>query len=57
MPVAVSGSDARWFDVSAIPAPHPALRLELRDAGIWTGDPADIAEALREAGIEMTALP
>jgi ADP-ribose pyrophosphatase YjhB (NUDIX family) len=51
------GSDARWFDVSAIPAPHPALRLELRDAGIWTGDPADIAEALREAGIEMTALP
>ena len=50
------GSDARWFEVGAIPDPHPALRRQLFDAGIRPGDAGSIAAALRDAGIEMRPL-
>jgi len=47
------GSDARWFDVDAIPDPHPALRRQLLDAGIGRGENAAIRAALAAAGIGM----
>lgn len=50
------GGDARWFEPAAIPAPHPALRRELRDAGLLTDDEAAIAAALAGAGIRMERL-
>ena len=50
------GSDARWFDVGAIPDPHPTLRTALLDAG-FTGDiRASIETALEAAGIQMLRL-
>ena len=54
---AESGSDARWFDVDAIPDPHPALRRQLRDAGAASDDGAAIDAALKAAGIQMVPLP
>lgn len=50
------GSDARWFELEAIPDPHPALRRQLFDAGVGTDDDAQIAGALRDAGIYMERL-
>lgn len=50
------GSDARWFDVDAIPDPHPALRRQLFDAGIGADDGARIDAALFDAGITMERL-
>jgi 8-oxo-dGTP diphosphatase len=50
------GSDARWFDVAAIPDPHPALRRQLHDAGMTGDDDAAITVALDGAGIEMARL-
>ncbi|MDP9321512.1 MAG: NUDIX hydrolase [Chloroflexota bacterium] len=47
------GSDARWFEVDAIPDPHPALRRQLLDAGVGRGDDAAIRAALAAAGIGM----
>jgi len=47
------GSDARWFDVDAIPDPHPALRRQLLDAGVGRGEDAAIRAALAAAGIGM----
>ena len=50
------GSDARWFDVDAIPDPHPALRRQLFDAGVGADDPAAIDAGLASAGIMMETL-
>jgi 8-oxo-dGTP diphosphatase len=50
------GSDARWFEPDAIPDPHPALRRELRDAGIGRDDVAAIDAALADAGVAMEPL-
>jgi 8-oxo-dGTP diphosphatase len=50
------GSDARWFEVDAIPDPHPALRRQLLDAGVGRGDDAAIRAALAAAGIRMDRL-
>ena len=50
------GSDARWFDVAAIPDPHPTLRAALLDAGLARDDPTSITAALAAAGIEMARL-
>lgn len=50
------GSDVRWFDIGAIPEPHPALRRQLFDAGVGSDDGAGIEEALRGAGIQMERL-
>lgn len=50
------GSDARWFDVAAIPDPHPTLRAALRDAGLARDGPTSITAALAAAGIEMAPL-
>jgi 8-oxo-dGTP diphosphatase len=54
--VAERGSDARWFEVHAIPDPHPALRRQLFDAGIGRDDDDAIESALRGARIEMARL-
>jgi 8-oxo-dGTP diphosphatase len=54
--VAERGSDARWFEVDAIPDQHPALRRELCDAGIGQDDDAAIRAALARAGIAMDRL-
>lgn len=54
--VAERGSDVRWFDVDAIPDPHPALRRQLLDAGIGTDTDAAIEAALRGSGIEMARI-
>ncbi len=54
--VAERGSDARWFDVAAIPDPHPALRRQLLDAKVGRDDAASVAEALAAAGIGMEPL-
>jgi 8-oxo-dGTP diphosphatase len=51
------GSDARWFDVEAIPDPHPALRRQLFDAGVGRDDDAAIDVALADAAIGMERLP
>jgi ADP-ribose pyrophosphatase YjhB (NUDIX family) len=51
------GSDARWFDVEAIPDPHPALRRQLFDAGVGRDDDAAIGAALADAAIGMERLP
>ena len=53
---AESGSDARWFDVGAIPDPHPALRRQLLDAGVGADEDAAIDAALNAADIEMARL-
>lgn len=50
------GSDARWFEVDAIPDPHPALRRELLDAGVGDEAASDVEAALAAAGIGMAAL-
>lgn len=50
------GGDARWFDVGAVPDPHPALRRQLRDAGVGRDDDAAIEAALASADIEMARL-
>lgn len=50
------GSEARWFAVDAIPDPHPALRRQLRDAGVGQDDDARISAALEEAEIAMEPL-
>lgn len=50
------GSDVRWFDVDAIPDPHPALRRELFDVGVRADDGAAIDAALEAAGIRMERL-
>jgi len=50
------GSDARWFDVDAIPDPHPALRRQLFDAGIGGDDDAAIEVALNGAAVRMEHL-
>ena len=50
------GSDARWFEVEAIPDPHPALRRQLADAGVALDDEASIAAALGTAGITIVPL-
>lgn len=50
------GSEARWFDVEAIPEPHPALRRQLFDAGVGADDRASIEAALLAAGITMEPL-
>lgn len=50
------GSDAAWFDVDAIPDPHPALRRQLYDADVRADDDASIAAALLDAGITMERL-
>ena len=55
--VAERGSDARWFEADAIPDPHPALRRQLRDAGIGVDDDTAIDAALAAAAIGMTRLP
>jgi 8-oxo-dGTP diphosphatase len=47
------GSDARWFDVDAIPDPHPALRRQLFDAGVGNDDRSAIDAALADAAIGM----
>ena len=54
--VAERGGDARWFDVDAIPDPHPALRRQLRDAGVSRDTDAAIEAALDGAGIQMVPL-
>jgi 8-oxo-dGTP diphosphatase len=54
--VAERGSDARWFDVDAIPDPHPALRRQLFDAGVGVDDDTLIEGALAGAGIGMERL-
>jgi 8-oxo-dGTP diphosphatase len=54
--VAERGSDVRWFEVTAIPDPHPALRRQLSDAGVGTDDDEAIAAALGDAGIVMAGL-
>jgi 8-oxo-dGTP diphosphatase len=54
--VAERGSDARWFEIQAIPDPHPALRRQLFDAGIGRDDSDAIESALQGAGIEMARL-
>jgi 8-oxo-dGTP diphosphatase len=54
--VAEPGSDARWFEVHAIPDSHPALRRQLHDAGVGRDDDAGIEAALERAGIEMARL-
>ncbi|MDP9245689.1 MAG: NUDIX hydrolase [Chloroflexota bacterium] len=51
------GSDARWFDVDAIPDPHPALRRQLFDAGVGRDDDGAIGAALADAVIGMERLP
>jgi 8-oxo-dGTP diphosphatase len=51
------GGDARWFDVGAIPDPHPALRRQLLDAGVGLDDEIRIGAALADAGIAMEPLP
>jgi 8-oxo-dGTP diphosphatase len=56
-PVAERGSEVRWFAVDAIPDPHPALRRQLRDAGVGHDDDAAIDGALAGAGIRMERLP
>ena len=50
------GSDVRWFEVDAIPDPHPALRRQLLDAGVGRDDVAQIEGALERAGIAMGRL-
>ena len=50
------GSDARWFEVGAIPEPHPALRRQLLDAAVLDGDSTKIDVALSDAGIQMERL-
>ena len=50
------GSDAGWFDVDAIPVPHPALRRQLFDAAVRADDAVSIADSLRDAGITMERL-
>jgi 8-oxo-dGTP diphosphatase len=50
------GSDARWFEVDAIPEPHPALRRQLFDADVGQGDELAIRAALAEAAIAMEPL-
>jgi len=50
------GSDAAWFEVDAIPDPHPALRRQLLDAAARSDDEAAIAGALQESGITMERL-
>ena len=50
------GSDARWFEIGAIPQPHPALRRQLFDAGVGDDDGVRIDAALRDAGISMERL-
>ena len=47
------GSDVRWFDLDAIPDPHPALRRQLFDAGVGQDDDAAIRAALANAAIAM----
>jgi hypothetical protein len=51
------GSDARWFEIDAIPDPHPALRRRLHDAEVGTDDEAAIDAALAAAAIGMDRLP
>ena len=50
------GSDARWFDVDAIPDPHPVLRRQLFDADVGGDDPAAIDAALARSDIRMEKL-
>lgn len=50
------GSDVRWFELGAIPDPHPALRRQLFDAGVGGDDAAATAAALEGAGIRMEPL-
>lgn len=50
------GSAVRWFDVLAIPDPHPALRRQLLDAGVGRDDRAAVESALATAGIRMERL-
>lgn len=50
------GSEARWFEIGAIPEPHPALRRQLLDAEVLEGDSAKIDVALSDAGIQMERL-
>ena len=54
--VAERGSDARWFEVDAIPDPHPALRRQLLDGGVGTDDDDRIDAALGDAGVTMERL-
>ena len=54
--LAERGSDAAWFEVDAIPDPHPALRRQLFDADVRADDDGSIAAALRAAGITMERL-
>ena len=56
MLLAERGSDAGWFDVDAIPVPHPALRRQLFDAAVRADDDVSIAGSLRDAGITMERL-
>ena len=50
------GSEVRWFDIDAIPDPHPALRRQLADAGLAVDDEASVAAALDRAGITIVPL-
>jgi 8-oxo-dGTP diphosphatase len=54
--VAERGSDARWFDVDAIPDAHPALRRQLLDAGLGADEPVAVDVGLAAAGIRMERL-
>lgn len=54
--VAEHGSDARWFDVDAIPDPHPALRRQLLDAGLGADEAVAVDAGLAAAGIRMERL-
>jgi 8-oxo-dGTP diphosphatase len=51
-----AGSKVQWFDVDAIPDPHPALRRQLFDAALGADDAAAIDAALEAAGIRMERL-
>jgi 8-oxo-dGTP diphosphatase len=53
---AEAGGDVRWFAADAIVDPHPALRRQLRDAGLIADDRAVIDAALFDAGIRMERL-
>jgi 8-oxo-dGTP diphosphatase len=54
--VAERGSDVRWFDLAAIPDPHPTLRRTLMDTGVALDEEAAIDTALADAGITMERL-
>lgn len=55
-PVPEAGSAVRWFDVDAIPDPHPALRRQLLDAGVGHDERAAIESALAASDIRMERL-